>query len=105
MKMQLKVTYEDGTTEEVAAGQRELAAWEMADMGSTNDKPILFLFFAAHSVLKKTGRLPVVNSGTKGTGAARPLAFEAWMDTVDEIEDIDTEDAPDPTTQSQPQAD
>lgn len=93
----LHVTYDDGTEVEVTAGQREMAAWEMAGHGSSgvaaDEKPVLFFRFVAWAALKRLGQLPE----NKVKGAAIP--FDAWSQLVDEVWPTDDEEQEaDPTT-------
>lgn len=99
----LTVKYEDGTEVTVAAGQREMAAWEMAGHGSsvdaTDTKPVAFSRFLAYTALRRTRQLP--ENSVKGT----TMPFDVWSDRVDEVLVPDEEEAEaDPTTASPPPA-
>lgn len=97
----LHVLYDDGTEADVTAGQREMAAWELAGHGSSVEaaetKPMAFFRFLAYQALRRLGRLPE----NKVKGAAMP--FEVWSDLVDEVLPPDDESDVDPTTPDQPQ--
>ena len=90
----LDVTYDDGRTDRVTAGQREFAAWEREDFGcgSTTalvEKPALFIRFLAWSALTREGR-----SGEDGHAAP---AFSVWERGVLSVDSAETPEPPDPT--------
>jgi hypothetical protein len=93
MKLDLTVTYEDGTTTEVQAGQREMAEFEQQPFGCASTdamdvKPMLFVRFIAWSALRRRGER---------------RSFSVWSDTVDDVEPgDDMEVAPDPTDPAPP---
>ena len=96
-RLPLEVLYDDGEVVTVEAGQREMAAYEMAGYGSsgtaTDDKPMLFFRVLAFEALRRTGQLRT------GTGK-----FELWNKTVDEVmppEEV-TGSGADPTQEGQP---
>lgn len=91
MKMQLVVEYEDGKTEEVSVGQRDVAKWEAEPFGGSKameEKPLTFARYLAWSALRRTG----------GTIAS----WSAWDDTVDSVETVEQDDEADPTNADQP---
>jgi hypothetical protein len=103
-KMALHVIYEDGTEVDVNAGQREMAAWEMAGHGSSvdgaADKPMAFFRYLAWAALKRLGQLPE----NKVKGAAMP--YDVWSQLVDEVWPDDEDEASadlGPTTPEGPQ--
>lgn len=89
MKVGLSVTYEDGTTVEVSAGQREMADWEGQPFGcATTDamdrKPMMFLRYLAWAALKRRGE---------------KRSYAVWSDAVETVADAEPDEAPntDPT--------
>lgn len=102
-----QVEYENGTTKTVTAGQRELAAFELAHEISafegTRRMPNVFYRFIAYTALANQRRLPTVGVGAD----ARQQTLEEWDALVAEVIDA-TDDAPgeaDPTPPDQPPAD
>lgn len=91
---ELVVTYDNGDTETVAAGQREMAAYEMAGHGSSvtapDERPMLFFRVLAFYALKRGKRLPA--------GAGK---YELWTELVDEVMPTDEKPTADPTTPDQ----
>lgn len=104
MRFELAVTYDDGATTQVRAGQRECAAWEREPFGCATSEvgkrsPMLFVRYLAYAALKRTRQLPANDRGQAPT-------FEQWDATVEDVEDVspDEQDDADPTTPGQPQA-
>lgn len=91
--LNLEVTYDNGKTEKVNAGQREMAEWEQQPFGCSaltalNDKPVSYLRFVAWVALRRADAIP------KG----KP--FAAWAEGVDSVKFADPEEEtapPDPT--------
>ena len=98
----LHVKYEDGTEVTVTAGQREMAAWELAGYGNSvearDQRPILFFRFLAFAALRRLRQLP--EHPVKGV----TYSFDGWSDLVEEAMPADDEDdeTADPTTPDQP---
>jgi hypothetical protein len=92
MRFDLTVTYDDGTTAQVSAGQREMARWEAEDFGCSSlsamdVKPMTFMQYLAWSALKRAGEVKV--------------PFAKWADTVEEVSDEEDTTPPDPTSPGQ----
>lgn len=103
-RFDLVVEYEDGTTVQVAAGQRECAQWERQPFGCSTTEAakksaVLFVRYLAYAALWRTRQLPRDEKD-------RTLTFDAWDATVLDVEDVspDEPDDADPTTPGQPQA-
>ena len=98
MLVDLEVTHEDGRTEKVTAGQREMAAWEREPFGCATTQagktsPVLFYRYLAYAALKRQRSLEVVNG--------RPPSFDVWSEDVDEVQPLSDETEADPTTPDQ----
>lgn len=94
MRFDLTVTYDDGTTETVKAGQRELACWEREPFGGPSTdletKPVLIFRYLAYAALRRTWRLEHIDG--------KPASFEDWDDLVDSVDMEGDDDADaDPT--------
>ena len=75
----LTVTYDNGTTEDVEAGQREMAEFELQPFGGSSlealtVKPMVYMRFIAWAALRRQERLP-----KKG------IPYQAWDETVDTV--------------------
>ena len=95
MALDLTITYEDGTTRDVRAGQREMSDWEAQPFGCSsleafNVKPVTYFRYLAWAVLKRTDGLKT--------------AWPRWSEGVDEVKlsGDEPDDRPDPTKQSRP---
>lgn len=94
----LTVTYDNGTTEAVTTGQREMAEFETQPFGCNSlealgARPVVYLRFVAWAALKRQDRLP-----KKG------MPYTAWSETVESVKFTDEEEeqvATDPTPQGQ----
>lgn len=89
MKIELKVTKEDGTVEDVTVRPKAMIAFE-SDGHSLSDesKPVTNLYTLAWYALGKPER-----------------TFDKWLDTVEEVESADVEEGDDidrPTTAGSP---
>lgn len=86
--MQVKVRYDDGTEVEASIGQRDVARWEAQPFGgqkAIDEKPVTFARYVSWSALQRSRQ-------------ARDLPWPRWDEIVDEVEVIETDDAPvDPT--------
>jgi hypothetical protein len=90
-KIQLTVTYENGDTTEVSAGQRDIARWEGEKFGgesAMNEKPVTFARYIAWAALKRSGEIT--------------LSWPGWDATVDEVDLIEDEADSDPTSEVAP---
>lgn len=94
----LTVTYDGGQTEEVNAGQREMAEFETQPFGCSSlealsSRPVVFLRFLAWAALKRQNRLP-----------KNGMPYAAWTDTVETVAfspDKEDEEASVPTRPGQ----
>ena len=93
----LTVTYEDGKTEDVTAGQRDLAEFELQPFGCSSfdafaTRPVVYVRYIAYAALKRQGRL-----------SKRGMPYDAWGELVETVAFADTESAetPDPTKPGQ----
>lgn len=93
----LTVTYDNGKAEDVTAGQRELAEFELQPFGCSSlealhTRPVVFVRYLAWAALKRQDRLP-----KKG------MPYSAWGELVETVAFADTESAetPDPTKPGQ----
>jgi len=82
----LTVTYDNDATEEVTAGQREMAEFETQPFGCSSlealsTRPVVYLRFIAWAALKRQDRLP-----KKG------MPYTAWSETVDQVTFADREE-------------
>lgn len=104
-RFDLAVEYEDGSTVQVAAGQRECAQWERQPFGCSTTEAagksaVLFVRYLAYAALWRTRQLP------RDEKTGRSLTFDEWDATVLDVEDVSPDDDPepaDPTTPDQPQ--
>jgi len=97
----LEVQYDDGRTEEVTAGQREMAAWEREPFGcgtlvASEKSPVLFFRYLAYAALRRQRKLQVING--------MPPSFDVWAADVESVEPV-SDDEPDPTNQDQSKTD
>jgi len=81
----LTVTYQDGT-DEVTAGQREMAEFETQPFGCSSfdaltSRPVVYLRFLAWAALKRQDKLP-----KKG------MPYIAWSETVERVAFADTDE-------------
>lgn len=93
----LTVTYDNGKAEDVTAGQREMAEFELQPFGCSSlealhTRPVVYLRFIAWAALKRQDRLP-----KKG------MPYSAWGELVESVRfvDADSAEAPDPTQPGQ----
>lgn len=86
IKYELLVEYENGDTDEVVAGQREVAEWERQPFGCCfvdvfDKSAINFFRFIAWAALRRQGRLPI-NPQTK-----KAATYEAWSEMAVDVGD------------------
>lgn len=86
MKLDLTVTYDDGTTVAVHPGQREMAEWETQPFGCSsldafNLKPVSYFRFIAWAALKRSDGLKT--------------PYPKWSEGVDSVQFTEGAEEPD----------
>lgn len=98
MLFNLEVTYDDGRTEQVSAGQREMAEWEARPDGCSafealQKSPIRYMRFMAFAALRRSGEVK------KGTD------YGLWSDAVELVafapDEVSEDESSDPTQKAQ----
>lgn len=99
MKLDLTITYDDGSTLAVTPGQREMADWEAQPFGCSsldafNLKPVTYFRYLAWAFLKRTDGLKT--------------PFPRWSEGVEDVQFTagaeEPDGRPDPTSPSRPGA-
>lgn len=83
MKIKVKVTRTDGTEADVTVGSKDLMLAE--GKGASFEKsPLQALWMGTHMAMLRCGM-----TSAKG--------FDAWLSEVDDVEDVEADDEPNPT--------
>lgn len=90
VRFKLTVQYDDGTSADVVAGQRECAEWERQPFGcatldAAEKTPVLFVRYLAFAALKRLRQLPPNADG-------RAPTWDQWDAVVDAVEDAGDDD-------------